>query len=89
MYDTLAKLLAEEFGIEKDRITPRSTSRELELDSLSMAELAVIVTDLTGVRLEDVDLSLDLTLGEIADRFEAALRAPDGLQVAGSAAPTW
>jgi acyl carrier protein len=88
MYDTLAKLLAEEFGIEKDRIAPRSTSRELELDSLSMAELAVIVTDQTGVRLEDVDLSLDMTLGEIAERFEAALLAGDGVQVVGSVAST-
>ncbi|MFI9569225.1 phosphopantetheine-binding protein [Streptomyces rishiriensis] len=74
MYDMLVKLLVEEFGVAEDLITPQSTSRELDLDSLVMAELAVIVTNRTGVRMEDVRLSLDLTLEAIAERFAAAVR---------------
>ncbi|MFJ2603606.1 acyl carrier protein [Streptomyces sp. NPDC091279] len=87
MYDMIAKLLAEEFGIQQHLVTPRAHGRELELDSLSMAELAVIVTDRTGVRMEDVELSLDMTLGEIAERFDNALRAKDGARPDGTAAP--
>lgn len=72
MYEMLAKLLVEEFGLDADVVRPEATARELDMDSLMIVELAVIVTEQTGVRLEDVELSLDSTLGEVAERFAEA-----------------
>ncbi|WP_052850441.1 acyl carrier protein [Streptomyces avicenniae] len=76
MYETLAALLIEEFGCEPDAVTPEATFRRLELDSLSLAELAVLVADRTGVLVEDSDLGLDTTLGRAAAEFTAASTVP-------------
>ncbi|MFD6533155.1 acyl carrier protein [Streptomyces sp. NPDC060184] len=72
MYEMLSRLLVEEFGLDEEQVRPDATARQLELDSLSLAELAVIVTESTGVRLEDVEVSPDSTLGEMAEVFDRA-----------------
>ncbi|MEU1088455.1 phosphopantetheine-binding protein [Streptomyces sp. NPDC005892] len=72
MYDMLTRLLVEEFGLDEDQVRPDATARQLELDSLSVAELAVIVTEATGVRLEDVEVNPDTTLGQMAEAFDRA-----------------
>ncbi|MEV1008437.1 phosphopantetheine-binding protein [Streptomyces sp. NPDC049881] len=77
VYEMLAALLVEEFGCEADAVTPEATFRSLELDSLSLAEIAVLVADRTGVFVEDAGLGLDSTLAEAAAGFEAA-SAPSG-----------
>ncbi|WEH41908.1 phosphopantetheine-binding protein [Streptomyces sp. AM 2-1-1] len=79
MYEMLTRLLVEEFGLDEDQVRPDATARQLELDSLSLAELAVIITEGTGVRLEDVEVSPDSTLGQMAEAFGRALPpAPAG-----------
>ncbi|MYU32136.1 acyl carrier protein [Streptomyces sp. SID8358] len=75
MYETITQLLIEEFGIEAERVCPTATVQDLELDSLTLAELSVILTEQTGVRVEDVDLGPVNTLAELAERFTAALSA--------------
>ncbi|TDC69796.1 acyl carrier protein [Streptomyces hainanensis] len=70
MYELLATLLTDEFGIEADVVTPDATFRDLELDSLSLTELAVIVTERTGLLVDDVDL--DSTLASAAERYATA-----------------
>lgn len=72
MYEMLTRLLVEEFGLDEDQVRPDATARQLELDSLSLAELAVIITESTGVRLEDVEMSPDSTLGQMAAEFDRA-----------------
>lgn len=84
MYETLARLLVEEFGLNEEQVRPDATARQLELDSLSLAELAVIITESTGVRLEDVEVNPDSTLGEMAEVFARAL--PPGTASAPSSA---
>ncbi|MFF8828577.1 acyl carrier protein [Streptomyces sp. NPDC015131] len=74
MYELLAGLLTDEFGIEAERVTPEASLRGLELDSLALAELSVMVSEETSVRVTDVDL--DSTLGELAQRFETAAASP-------------
>lgn len=76
MYEMLTRLLVEEFGLDEDQVRPDATARQLELDSLSLAELAVIITESTGVRLEDVEMSPDSTLGQMAAEFDRARPRP-------------
>jgi acyl carrier protein len=72
----LCELLVEEFGIEADEIVPEATFGALELDSLSMAELAVIVADQTGKDFTRLtDLGMDTTLAQAAAAFDAAPEA--------------
>ncbi|MFF7363213.1 phosphopantetheine-binding protein [Streptomyces sp. NPDC008125] len=85
MYETLTRLLVEEFGLDEEQVRPDATARQLELDSLSLAELAVIITENTGVRLEDVEVNPDSTLGEMAKVFARAL--PPGPPSAPSSVP--
>ncbi|MFF4601532.1 acyl carrier protein [Streptomyces sp. NPDC001339] len=80
MYETLARLLVQEFGIEADLVSPQATARDLELDSLSLSELAVMITEKTGLQFDEAAVDLDSTLEEIATHFvkaeEAASPAP-------------
>lgn len=75
MYDRLATLLIEEFGVDADAVRPEAGVRDLDVDSLMLAEIAVIVSEETGVRLDDLDggLNPDSTLGELAEAFQAAV----------------
>lgn len=75
MYEMLADLLVDEFGVDRDNVTEDATFRALELDSLSLAELAVIVADRTGMTVDDV--SPDTTLGEAAGRIITVADAAD------------
>ncbi|WP_245599120.1 acyl carrier protein [Embleya scabrispora] len=68
----LCELLVQEFGIDATDIVPEATFESLELDSLSMAELAVIVADRTDKDFSGpANLDKDTTLAEAAVAFEA------------------
>ncbi|MGG2463633.1 phosphopantetheine-binding protein [Streptomyces sp. RGM 3693] len=69
MYETLSRLLVQEFGISSDLVHPQSTARALEIDSLSLAELTVMITERTGLRFDEDGVTLDSTLEEIATHF--------------------
>ncbi|WP_327175719.1 phosphopantetheine-binding protein [Streptomyces sp. NBC_01335] len=88
MYEMLSRLLVEEFGLDEEQVRPDATARQLELDSLSLAELAVIITESTGVRLEDVEMSPDSTLGEMAEVFDQARPPTTGSTPSDSPSPS-
>jgi acyl carrier protein len=70
MYDMLAKLLIEEFGISADKVYPNANLRSLDLDSFLLAELAVIVEEKTGLNVM-AQVELDVTLQTLADTIAA------------------
>lgn len=72
MYETLALLLVQEFGIADDLVHPQAKARDIELDSLSLAELEVMVKERTGMRFNENAVNLDSTLEEIAAIFVPA-----------------
>ena len=74
MYEALAQLLVDDFGIDAERVRPDATLRDLDLDSLALAELAVDVTEKTGHQVMDVEP--EWTLGELARRFAAPVTQP-------------
>ncbi|MFC5719625.1 acyl carrier protein [Streptomyces gamaensis] len=75
-YDALARTLVEEFDVDPALVRPEATFSGLELDSLSLAELAVMVQDSTGVRVEDIDR--DSTLADVARRIGEGTAAVGG-----------
>lgn len=66
MYDKLVDLMFQ-IGIDTSQVTPQTTFRALEMDSLSMTELAVNAFTETGVLVET--MTLDMTLAEVVEQF--------------------
>jgi acyl carrier protein len=51
--DRLATLLTSRFGLTADELDPDATFGELEIDSISLVELAVISEDEFGIAIGD------------------------------------
>ncbi|MFI5617893.1 acyl carrier protein [Streptomyces sp. NPDC051567] len=69
MYDRLVDLMSQ-IGIDTSEVTPQTTFRALEMDSLSMTELAISAFNGTGVLAEN--LTLDMTLAQAVEQFALA-----------------
>jgi acyl carrier protein len=81
VYDLIAERLVSYFGVPAELVRPEATMEDLEVDSLMLAEIAVIIEDEHGFRVEDavVDATVTMTLGEVAERLDRArLRAASG-----------
>ncbi|MGW1837790.1 acyl carrier protein [Streptomyces sp. NPDC002067] len=68
-YEKLADMLVEELGQDRDELSPTVTFSEIGLDSLTLAELQVIVLEQTGIELEG--LTADATLAQAAGLLDA------------------
>ncbi|MGW6687017.1 acyl carrier protein [Streptomyces sp. NPDC054961] len=66
MYDRIVAMLFE-IGVDTSQVTPQSTFRDLRMDSLSLTELAVMVSDDTGERASH--LTLDTTLAQAVQQL--------------------
>ncbi|WP_328315530.1 acyl carrier protein [Streptomyces sp. NBC_00388] len=60
----ITRLLTDEFGVSADRLVPGATVRQLGLDSLSIAELALLLEEGTGINIEN-QLTEHSTLAEL------------------------
>ncbi|GLY83588.1 acyl carrier protein [Actinoallomurus iriomotensis] len=81
VYDLVSERLVSYFGVPADLVRPEATMEDLEIDSLVLAEIAVILEDECGFRVEDAvaGATADMTLGEIAARLDRErLRAQSG-----------
>ncbi|GAB2829702.1 hypothetical protein GCM10027176_37580 [Actinoallomurus bryophytorum] len=76
VYDLIAERLVSYFGVSADLVRPEATMDDLEVDSLMLAEIAVIIEDEYGFRAEDAvaDATVDMTLGEVAERLDRERR---------------
>ncbi|UQA97181.1 acyl carrier protein [Streptomyces halobius] len=90
-YEWIAGLLTEHLGVPEDIIQPDATFTDLDLDSLSIAELSVIIEDRLGVHLTEEDLKP--TLGEFCQvvderRDDGKAAGADTAQQDASTTPT-
>lgn len=69
MYDRIVTLLFE-IGVDTSKATPQSTFRDLRMDSLSLTELAVMLSDDTGERAST--MTLDTTLAQAVQQLTHA-----------------
>ena len=53
LYDKIASLLAEKFGVAEADLSPSATFEDLDLDSLDLVEFAMTIQDELGVELTD------------------------------------
>lgn len=66
--DKLAEIVNEVAGVETDDVTPeKSFVDDLDIDSLSMVEIAVQVEDQFGTKVPDEELANLKTVGDAVD----------------------
>ena len=56
-----------QFGVDESQITRDATFEDLDVDSLDLAELAQVVEDEHGVRMEGDDMKQIKTVGDAID----------------------
>ena len=61
----LAEIIEEVTGIEPSEVTPEKSFVDLDIDSLSMVEIAVQTEDKYGVKIPDEDLAGLRTVGDV------------------------
>ena len=61
------QFLAERFDIPTDKLTDHTPIRDLGLDSMMMLEVMLEVEDRLGVKLKDLSMPANPTLGDIVD----------------------
>lgn len=67
--------LADRCGVAPERLTDSATLRDLDLDSMMLLEVMMEVEDRFGVKLGDLQLPPNPTLGDIADCVDRSLGA--------------
>jgi acyl carrier protein len=70
-------LLAEKYGVEKDKITSDAAMADLGLDSLTVAELVFDIEDLCDIQLQEDD-SAFTTFGDAVALVDRYLEAKGG-----------
>ncbi|MFJ4963187.1 acyl carrier protein [Streptomyces sp. NPDC088729] len=78
IHPKITEVLTATFKVPEAEILPESTMDSLEMDSLAVAEFAVIVKETLGVHAESEKLYRDATLADISAFIDA--------QVGGAAA---
>ena len=69
----IAEIIEEVTGIEPSEITPeKSFVDDLDIDSLSMVEIATMAEDKFGVAIPDSDLAKLKTVGDVVSYLEKA-----------------
>ncbi|MET9431576.1 MULTISPECIES: acyl carrier protein [unclassified Streptomyces] len=61
----LSHILSSRFGVPEEEITADATLRDLDLDSLAIAELTLVVRDDLGVPCTDDEMRPQDTLGQL------------------------
>lgn len=63
--ERLTKLIAEQLGVDEDRVTSDTALADLGADSLDMLEIVMALEDELDLRLDDEDLEKVKTVGDI------------------------
>lgn len=63
-------VICDRFGVPADMIRPAVTFEELAVDSLILAELALILRKELGVTVEDWELDTGMTIADMAELLE-------------------
>ncbi|MET9444385.1 MMPL family transporter [Streptomyces sp. NPDC006610] len=78
-FDVIRSALTSAFRIPEDEVVPGATLEELDLDSLALAEFALILEERLGVKIDSEHAVRTTTLAEVADHLDelrAATVAP-------------
>lgn len=73
MFDEIAKIIAEQFGVEVEDITPDTTFEEdLSADSIDIVELSMALEDEYGIgEMSEDDLATISTVGDLVQYIQS------------------
>jgi acyl carrier protein len=71
VYDRVADLLADRFGVPAEDINENATFEDLDLDSLDLVEFSLACEEELGVRIEDEEAESLTTLGDAVRLLES------------------
>lgn len=71
VYDRVAALLVDKFGVPQDDISAEATFEDLDLDSLDLVEFSLACEEELGVRIEDEEAEKLETLGDAVALLES------------------
>ena len=69
------QFLADRFDIPADKLTNQASIRDLGLDSMMMLEVMLEVEDRLGIKLKDLSMPANPTLGDIVDLVQRNLKS--------------
>ncbi|MEU9481745.1 acyl carrier protein [Streptomyces sp. NPDC048191] len=75
VYSALRRALISKFAVPADDIEPGRTIGDLELDSLALAELAVVLSEELGVTVTEDGVTSANSLAEFAELVTVAANA--------------
>lgn len=78
VYDRVAVLLADKFGVPADDIRPDATFEEMDLDSLDLVEFSLACEEEMGARIEDEEAENLKTLQDAVTLLESKGATPGG-----------
>ncbi|GGP45213.1 phosphopantetheine-binding protein [Streptomyces sp. L500] len=73
-YAVIHSILTTTFRVPDHEIGPQVTLEQLQLDSLALAELALLLEERIGVKLDSEHATRFTTLAEITDHLDALRR---------------
>jgi acyl carrier protein len=71
VYERVAALLVDRFGVPEGDVRPEATFEELDLDSLDLVEFSLACEEELGVRIEDEEAEQLTTLGDAVTLLES------------------
>lgn len=71
VYEKVAELLVEKFGVDESEISPEATFEDLDLDSLDLVEFALAAEEQLGVRISDEEAEQLDTLDDTVKLLES------------------
>ncbi len=71
VYERVAALLVDRFGVPESDVRPEATFEELDLDSLDLVEFALAAEEELGVRISDDEAAELETLADTVKLLEA------------------
>ncbi len=71
VYDRVADLLVDRFGVPAEDISETATFEDLDLDSLDLVEFSLACEEELGVRIEDEEAESLTTLGDAVTLLES------------------
>ena len=76
IFDKVAKLIAEQFGLDEENLTEETTFEELGADSVDIMELSMSLEEEFNIEeLEEEDLSAIHTVGDLVNALQNKLGA--------------
>lgn len=73
-FEKLKGIIAENFGVDADRITPdASISNDLDLDSLDEVELAIEIENDFEIEVSDEHIEASFTVGDLVKVIDTQL----------------